>query len=130
MKDVTTSQRLTRRRIVARVRRWRTRLLLERWTVGVEVGPDLEEESEASCIARPEYLTMTLRFDPAKIEPGELDAYVIHELLHAYIWPLANLAERMAGDDPAKQEAVRVEEETLATALERVVVALTRGRTT
>lgn len=127
MTDAKTSQRLTRRRIVARVRRWRTRLLLERWAVQVEVGEDTEEQSEASCIARPEYLTMDLRFDPAKIDPAELDAYVVHELLHAYIWPLANLAERMAGDDPAKREAVRVEEETLATALERVVLALTRG---
>lgn len=129
MTDAMTPKRLTKRQVLARVKHWRPRLLLERWAVSVEVGPDHEEQSEASCIARPEYLTMDLRFDPAQITAEELDAYVVHELLHAYIWPLANLAERMAGDDAAKREAVRVEEESLATNLERVVIALTRKAT-
>lgn len=113
--------------VLRRVNYWKRRMMLRDWDLTVEFGPDTEDGSEAACLARPEYLAATLRFDLAQIKAEELDAYVVHELGHAVIWPLANCAHSMCGEDEAKLESVRVHEEGLATWMERVLVALHRG---
>jgi hypothetical protein len=118
--------RLTKRAVLSRIRYWKKRMLLNHWRLAIEFGPDTEEESLASCLAMPEYLQATLRFDLTKIPPDEVDSYVVHELGHCAVWGLANAAHSMAGEDPAKTENVRVHEETLATYIERLVQELTR----
>ena len=127
MSDAITPKRLTQRAVMARVRYWKKRMLLGHWRLAVEFGPDVEEESLASCLAMPEYLQATLRFDLTKIPADEVDSYVIHELGHCAVWGLANAAHSMCGEDSAKIENVRVHEESLATYIERLVAGLTEG---
>lgn len=119
-------RKLTQAAVTRRIRYWKERMLLNHWRLVVQFGKDEQEESEASCLAMPEYLHATLRFDLDKIHPDEIDSYVIHELSHCAIWGLANCATSMCGDDTAKLESVRVHEETMATYIERMVEHLTR----
>lgn len=118
------AEALTRRFVSSRVRHWRKRLGLAAWHIRVEYGPDPDEGSEASCMALPEYGYATLRFDLPNIPPDEVDAWVVHELMHCYVWPLANAAHALAGGDKAKEEWVRTQEETLTTTLERLILRL------
>jgi hypothetical protein len=112
--------------VMRRITYWKKRMLLGHWRIAVEFGKDEENESQASCLAMPEYLQATLRFDLSQIDPDEIDTYVVHELGHCAVWGLANCAHSMAGEDTAKLEMVRVNEETTATYIERLVESLTR----
>ena len=107
--------------VLARIRFYKKLMLLDHWRLVIEYGPDEKEESLASCLAMPEYLTATLRFDLDKIALDEMDSYIVHELGHCAVWGLANAAHSMCGEDEAKMENVRVHEETLATYIERLV---------
>lgn len=121
-------RKLSHAAVLKRIRHWKSRMLLDHWKIGVSFEPDAEEGSAASCDAAPEYLHATLNFDMAKIDPDEIDHYIVHELSHCAIWPLAAAAHSMCGDDDAKLENVRVHEETLATYIERMVANLERTR--
>jgi len=118
--------KVTEAAAMRRIHYWKVRMLLAPWRISVEFGKDEEHESQASCMAMPEYLQATLRFDLDKIPPDEIDTYVVHELGHCAVWGLANCAHSMAGKDAAKLEMVRVNEETTATYIERLVESLTR----
>lgn len=121
------ARKLSQAAVLKRIRYWKSRMLLDHWKLGVSFDPDAEDDSEASCLAMPEYLQATLRFDLTKIDPAEIDHYIVHELSHCAIWPLANAAHSMCGEDEAKLENVRVHEEGLATYIERMVANLTRA---
>ena len=99
---------------------------LTHWRITILFEVDEEDGSEAACSASPEYLAAEVRFDLAQIEPDEVDAYVIHELSHCLIWPLANTAQSLCGTDAAHLENVREREEGLATTIERLVLHLTK----
>jgi hypothetical protein len=116
---------LSKALVMARCKQWRKVLHLEGWKIGINYEEDKEDQSEASCIAQPEYAAATLRFDLAKIAPEDLDAYIVHEMMHCHVWALANFGTSACGDDPIKLEALRHHEETLVTSLERLVLALT-----
>ena len=120
------ARKLSKAAVMARAKHWRKVLHLENWRIGVTFEPDKEEESEASCLAQPEYAAAVLRFDLAKIPPEEMDAYIVHELLHCHVWPLANFGNSACADDPVKLEALRHHEELLVTTLERLVLSLTK----
>lgn len=114
----------SKRAIMALVRRWRTRLHLHEWKLGVTVAPiPPEDEASAWCAAQPQYREADVAFDPATIQPDELEATVVHELLHCHVESLAALALDMAGDDPVKKAQVSRAEEELVTRLERAFIA-------
>ena len=117
--------RLTRKQVIACVAKWRKILHLEDWAIEVQVK-SLKRETDgvAHNQAMHEYRQAILRFDPHHIPPDMLDATVAHELLHCHVWPLAHVAETLAGTNKKHLEWSRVEEESLTTRLERIVIAL------
>jgi hypothetical protein len=78
----------------------------------------------ADCEARPEYNEAIIRFDLKKIRREQLPAFVLHEMIHCLVWKLAAVGERLSAGRDADLEAVRVEEESLVTLLERVLLPL------
>lgn len=99
---------------------WIDRLDMGRWDITVLFEVDIEDHSEASCDAQPEYERLTLKFDPAQIPLAQVDRYVAHELLHGPTWALMHCASTMARTK-SEQEWVRRESEALVTRLEKVV---------
>ena len=96
------------------VKLWQKRLGLSSWTIELEFS---QIEWCADCAAYPEYLNAKIRFDTG----SDIDeATIIHELLHCHIEGLAHLAEKLAGTDERWKEMVRIEEERLATNLEKI----------
>ena len=118
---------LTKRHVRARVRYWQKVLGLKGWKIAVTFDKDTTDGSEAYCIASPEYRSARLNFDLAHLTDENVDAYVIHEALHPLVWPLANIAQTLAGDDKGKQEWVRTVEESLVTDLEQIILRLSVG---
>lgn len=108
--------------VEARVRHWQERLRLVDWDIRVVVNSRIAHA--ADCEAAPEYRQATLRFNPKRIPVADLDAYVVHELLHCHVWPLAAAAENLAKGDAVALEFVREREEGLTTELERLVLGL------
>ena len=118
---------ISHRQAVARVRYWRNVLRLGAWGIEVEADPPTDADGAADCAAKPEYLIAQLWFDLKALDkPGELDAAVVHELLHLYCWKTVHAAETMAKGDPVLLEWIRTEEEALVTSLERLVLHLTK----
>jgi hypothetical protein len=116
----------TKRQVQARVRYWKKRLRLAHWKFTVMFGK-MEDEADAACMAQPEYRHAVLHFCLEQIPASELDHYVCHEMLHTFVWPLANAAHAMAAGDKSKEEWVRTEEEGLVTALETLFVGMMDG---
>ena len=119
-------ERPTRRAVKERVTHWRQRLGLDGWAFGLRFETDADG-TIAGCIAEPEYRQATLYFDLRQMHRDDLDHMVVHEMLHAVAWPLANVAQTLAGKDRAKLEWVRTMEEGLVTDLERIVLRLSVG---
>lgn len=111
--------KLTRRGVGSKVRWWQRQLGLQAWTI--QTTFQKEGDEDASCSAQPEYQFAILYFDLDKIEPALIDSYIVHELVHCLVWPLANTARALALDDPSKLEWVRTEEESLTTRLEMLL---------
>lgn len=109
----------------AAVRKYQRLLGLTDWEIEISFE---ELEHRADCEARPEYREAFLRFDVSKIKPKQIDDFAAHELAHCIVWPLASLAEQMAGDDPTKQEMVRFFEEELTTKLGDLCVEAEEAR--
>lgn len=107
---------------MARIKYWRKRLGLEDWEVSV--GIEAPDDCKADCEAEPPYKTALLRFDRKAIAPEELDAFVVHELLHLPVWALSDAAENLATGDDVKIRWIRDREEGLVTYLERLVLDL------
>ena len=110
----------------ARVRHWQDRLRLTDWDIRVVVTSRGIEHA-ADCEAAPEYRQATLRFNPKKVPRADLDAFVVHELMHCHVWSLAAAAENLAKGDPVALEFIREREEGLTTELERLVLGLLKG---
>lgn len=72
-------------------------LNLDRWTLTLTTGPLEEEQGRACCNAAPEYLEATVAIDFDRLKTGDvLDEMIVHELTHAHIWPIHELAETLA----------------------------------
>lgn len=113
-------RRIGKRRVLALARLWRERLHLNDWKLSLLVEPIPEEEDcKAYAQSQPEYKEILVAIDPEAVTPDELEATVVHELLHGHVEKLAGLALAMAGDDPVKREVVRQAEEELVVTLER-----------
>ncbi len=113
----------TQKEVLACVRLWRKRLGLQGWDLQVHFGK-MDDDCTAACSAEPEYRFAILRFDLEKLPADKIDRYVCHELMHCYVWRLANCAHHLAAEDKSKEEWVRTEEETLTTQLEELLCRL------
>lgn len=72
---------------------WQPILDLENWDIRIGFT---EAESVACCLAKPQYLTAMLDFNLARLGQEiktrpELEELVLHELVHARLWALANV---------------------------------------
>lgn len=123
------ARKLSQAQVLRRVRHWKTRLGLHEYKIGVSFGPDPnpEDNADAECDAMPEYMQASLRFNLDTIPTEDMDAFVIHELLHIPTWRLVNFARVMCADDAAKLETLREHEELLGTYMERLVISLTKA---
>lgn len=109
-----------RRQVVALVAKWRTRLLLDTWDITVRVNSRIK--ARADCEAAPAYLEAVIRFNPTLIRPEDLEATVVHELLHCHTWRLWEMASRTADDDPVPPVEAERAHELLTSTLQRVVM--------
>jgi hypothetical protein len=122
---VTPRREVSKRLLMRRVAHWREQLHLTDWAVTVEYRPlNREVDGQAHNQASPEYREAVLRFDPRALSRANLDAFVVHELLHCHVWPLAHVTETLADRNRKHLEWSRLEEESLVTRLERLVLAL------
>ena len=104
------------------VRHWQQRLGLGDWTITIQC---VTLPHRADCDAKPEYKEALIRFDLKKIAPEDVEAYVVHELLHCHVWRLASVGEYLA-KTPTEKRAVEEAEESLTTDLERLILGLMR----
>ena len=104
------------------VHQWQHRLGLGEWHIVVQC---VTLPHRADCDAKPEYKEALLRFDLKKIPAADLEAYVVHELLHCHVWRLASVGEYLA-KTPTEKRAVEEAEESLTTDLERLILGLMR----
>jgi len=80
---------------------WQDRLLLQDWEIRLYFA-ELEDQSEADCEALPEYRRACLRFDLSQITMEKAAWYVVHELMHCHVEPLARHSNRVIEEaDPA-----------------------------
>jgi len=114
----------TEARVLARVEHWKKRLRLGDVRVTVVFGPDTEDQSTGACYAQPEYEQATIRFDLENIKPDEVEAHIIHELIHYPVWPLSSFAHMLCDGDEKLLEVLREKEEAVTTYIERVVELL------
>jgi hypothetical protein len=103
------------------VRRLQKSLHLDNWWIDVSGEP---VSHRADCEASPEYTEAKLTFNCGRIEDEDAVSFAVHELMHCHVEGLAHVAELLAGDDPFKKEMVRIEEERLTTALEKILTPL------
>jgi hypothetical protein len=108
------------RRVTSLVRRWQKRLLLGDWKLTIQVGA-LDSNERADCDARPEYKEATIRLDPEKIPPEDLEGFIVHELLHLHTWRLEQIAEEW-GQSESRYALVRDIAESVVTELERAIL--------
>lgn len=109
-----------RRQVLALVAKWRPRLLLDAWEITVQVNRRIR--ARADCEAAPAYLEAVIRFNPTLIKPEDLEATVVHELLHCHTWRLWELAGRTPDDDPIPPDEAERAHELLTSTLQRVVM--------
>lgn len=115
------SRRLRRGEVLAVVRHWQPRLMLDAWDIRLIVTasiPDL-----ADCEARPEYLEAVIRVNPVRTPADQLEAVVVHELCHCHTWELWEAAEDGARGSADLLRAVERAHERLTSTLQRVVMA-------
>jgi hypothetical protein len=123
--------RFSRTKVTRRLRKWQRELLLShvKLKIRFEPEPDDDDQCRAGLYAEPEYNKMEIFWDETRVEvetEEDLDAWCIHELLHAKTWRLEVLAEEWAGEDPAKFRQARDVAETTVTNLESVILSLAR----
>jgi hypothetical protein len=108
--------------IAAFVEEMREPLGLDRWDVRVIVGP--LTDSRANCGAQPEYKEATITVDLDRLQTGDdLEELLCHELCHALIWPLHNVAEYLAPENARfQQEMIREAAERVTTDVGQIVL--------
>jgi len=75
------------------IREWASRLDLQHWHLIVNLDAD---DDLATCSAQPQYMTATLNFNIQRMSREiltrrALEDLVLHELVHARLWTLANM---------------------------------------
>lgn len=82
--------------IIDRAKLWQEAMGLGHWTIEYSVSQMEDAEGRANCKAMPEYRLARVNFDPYRILDLALDRYIVHELTHAFINILADVAQSMA----------------------------------
>jgi hypothetical protein len=103
---------------------WRPRLDLVNWDIHVDYD---EQQNLASCEARPQYLEMFLRFNKVRMDKeistwSQLEELVLHELVHARLWMIANFLE------PESDDGVKIMEFLEEEAVSQITGALLRTK--
>lgn len=93
------------------IKEWAPRLDLQHWTLSYNF---MCSENLATCEAAPEYMSAVLSFNPERLDleiktRKEFEELVLHELVHARLWTLANLFIGM--DENGKRMVEFLEEE-------------------
>lgn len=93
MTETSTSKLTFESDIEGLIREWALRLDLQHWTL--DVNFDLVAHL-ATCAAEPQYMHAILSFNRLRLEAEvftwrALEELVVHELVHARLWTLANL---------------------------------------
>ena len=89
-----------RKEVIRIVRRWRSRLLVEHWTLQIVPMPRANARDPKSTLAQVDvserYATATVRIYPPfwKESPAERERVLMHELTHAPLNRIANLLDR------------------------------------
>lgn len=110
----TSSSRDWLQEIAAWVREWAPRLDLQHWEIEVNFDEDVHQ---ATCTAEPQYMHAVVSFNPERLNleietERQLEELVLHELVHARLWTLANM---FAGLDENGQRMVEFLEEEAVT---------------
>jgi hypothetical protein len=101
----------SRREIRNMVDTYARMLGLEDWELVLRIYSNgADEDDVASCDAMYETRHVELTFNLAQIPPSQLAWCVLHELLHAVLWPLSYFGECMASTDN-EHEWLRLETE-------------------
>ena len=116
------TSRITRRQVLALVAKWKPRLLLESWSVGVKLTRKLPAGWQAECSALPEYLDAVVRVNPDAVAVEDLEGVVVHELVHLHTWAIWELCEDAAREDPALLKRLEKAHEHLTSTLQRVLM--------
>ena len=112
--------KITRHQVLALVAKWQGRLLLDSWKIRVILTGTIPDFADFE--AQPEYLEGTLRLNPLKCPPQDLELTVVHELLHCHTWPLWEAAEDAARGKPDLLRKIEQEHERLTSTLQRIVM--------
>jgi hypothetical protein len=107
-----------KRRVIQLAKRYRRLLGLERWDIAIVFDDRMEDR--ANCAADPEYFEATVKFNLERIEDGDEECYVRHELLHCILWPLCHCADFLARENRVANEMVRLANERVTSCLERM----------
>ena len=110
--------------IAAVVKEWAPRLDMQHWKIVIDASL---EAHLATCEAEPQYMEATLSFNPQRLTTDiqterELEELVLHELVHARLWALANL---LHGHDENERRMLEFLEEEAVT---QVTGALLRAK--
>ena len=117
-------------RFDAALDRWRDRLWLKQWDVSVKLKDQkLPGGAAAEIVARPPYKDIYIMVDNVWLEganPNEIEDVVCHEMVHAVLSPLKDVAAGMAKKMPAQQRSAFVlwldkENEAVTTHLEQIL---------
>lgn len=85
---------------------------MEGWKVVLRVYSAVHDDEDiASCTAQEECKYMVLTFNLATIAPSQLTPIIRHEVAHAFVQPLADVAQALADGSDAQDEWIRKETE-------------------
>jgi hypothetical protein len=112
---------LTRQKVRGRVDYWRRKLGLMDYKLRVRFDRPAEKHQAHAWLWDHTYMEGELYFSLAKIEPRQLDAVIVHELSHLVSWPLAAVADAMAGKSKKLKRVVEQAEEETTVRIERLL---------
>lgn len=102
---------------------WHAKVLgLDRWDIGVGWRKVDGGNYAMECEAEWEYYKADIFIDLSRAVEGKikyLDEYIRHELLHAIVWPLGQMAEKLALGSEGIQGIATMLEERVVSDLER-----------
>jgi len=116
------SRRIQRGEVLALVAKWKPRLLLDSWEIRVKLTRRLPPGWMAECSCLPEYLDAVIRVNPETTAVEDLEAVVVHELVHLHTWAIWELCEDAARGNEELLRRLEKAHETLTSTLQRVVM--------
>jgi hypothetical protein len=104
-------------KVLASITKHRDLMGMESWDIIVHFGEIKGSDMAMQTVAEPQYYKIMLDVDLDALHEVEIDTYVRHEFIHAFVWLYSNLVENLLGKRHA--EAVREIEERVTTDMER-----------